>query len=198
MLSAKSLSRGRWGPFDLELRPGQCVVLTGKSGAGKTVLLRMLADLDPSEGSVTLGGVDRMAMPAPSWRRQIMFVHAESGWWADRVGEHFAEPERARALLANLLLPDDALDWPVARASTGEKQRLALARALALKPRALLLDEPTSALDQTATLAVEALLRAQLDQGVAILLVSHSDAQAERLGDRRLTMVDGRLTETTA
>lgn len=195
MLSAKSLRRANWGPFDLDLAPGTCTVLTGKSGAGKSVLLRMLADLDPNDGNVMLGEIDRASVPAPAWRRQVMYVPAESGWWSDLVGDHFSAPDRALPLLEPLLLASDAMTWPVTRLSTGERQRLALIRAFALEPKVLLLDEPTSALDQAATLAVETLLRERLSTGTAILLVSHSAEQAARLADRRLVLADNRLSE---
>jgi ABC-type phosphate transport system ATPase subunit len=85
------------------------------------------------------------------------------------------------------------LAWPVARLSTGERQRLALARALELEPRALLLDEPTSGLDPEAASKVEDLLRRRLAQGVVIVLVTHDRDQAKRIADRRLSMEHGRL-----
>jgi ABC-type iron transport system FetAB ATPase subunit len=136
-------------------------------------------------------------MPAPQWRRLVTYVAAESGWWDDTVGRHFADPAGSRTRLAHVGLPDDALDWPVARLSTGERQRLALLRALAHEPRVLLLDEPTSALDPDATRAVEALLGATLARGVAIVLVSHDVAQVERLAHRRLRMAAGQLAAPT-
>lgn len=89
----------------------------------------------------------------------------------------------------------EALAWPIARLSTGERQRLALCRALALAPRVLLLDEPTSALDHATTLLVEAVLRARLTDGVGIILVTHDPAQAGRMAIRRLVLRGGALAE---
>jgi ABC-type sulfate/molybdate transport systems ATPase subunit len=77
--------------------------------------------------------------------------------------------------------------------STGERQRLGLARALALEPRVLLLDEPTAALDRAATERVEAELRRYLDGGAAILMVTHSPDQAARMARRSWRMEQGRL-----
>jgi ABC-type sulfate/molybdate transport systems ATPase subunit len=90
-------------------------------------------------------------------------------------------------------LPADVLDWPVARLSTGERQRLALARALVRVPRALLLDEPTGALDEEARALVEAILRRQLEAGTPILMVTHDQSQAERLAARIVRVANGRL-----
>jgi ABC-type multidrug transport system ATPase subunit len=153
----------------------------------------MVADLDPHAGAVRLDDTRCEAMPAPAWRRQVTYVAAESGWWAERVGAHVADAGAARALLPALGIAPDALDWPVTRLSTGERQRLALIRALIQKPRVLLLDEPTSALDPETTRAVESLLRQAMADGAGIILVSHDPAQAERLAARRFRMADGRL-----
>ncbi|MDW3689011.1 ATP-binding cassette domain-containing protein [Cupriavidus sp. CV2] len=172
------------GPFSLTVEPGSCVILSGASGAGKSLLLRMIADLDPNRGQVRLGQSPRESMSGPAWRRQVMYVAAESGWWGDDVLEHMADVPAAQALLARLRLPADILQAPVSRLSTGERQRLALIRALVRRPRFLLLDEPTSALDAETTLAVEALLHDCKAQGLGLLIVSHNPAQAARLQDR--------------
>jgi ABC-type iron transport system FetAB ATPase subunit len=193
MLIVERLQRLSFGPFELSVAPGECVGIAGPSGAGKSVFLRMIADLDPHVGTARLGDACREAMPAPRWRRLVTYLAAESGWWADTVGAHFADAARAAALLAALRLPADALGWPVARLSSGERQRLALIRALVQEPRALLLDEPTSALDPEATAAVEALLRGALAGGASIVLVSHDPRQAERMAGRRFRMEAGRL-----
>src|SRR5262249_39099889 len=141
-----------------ELRRGECITLQGASGSGKTLLLRAIADLDPSEGTVMLEGATRESMPAPVWRRQVTFVAAEPGWWGDPVCEHFAELEEALPLLEELGLPSSCVEWNTQRLSTGERQRLGLVRALALHSRVLLLDEPTSGLDADATARVEAVI----------------------------------------
>ena len=90
-------------------------------------------------------------------------------------------------------LPAEKLDGLVHELSTGERQRLGLVRALAQAPRVLLLDEPTAALDQAATGLVEAALQRYLDGGAAILMVTHSPEQAQRLARRRWRMEAGRL-----
>lgn len=179
--------------MDLNVGKGECVAISGPSGAGKSLLLRAIADLDPNQGEVRLNGAARKDIPAPDWRRRVVYVAPESGWWAGDVGAHFADRSGAADLLSELALPSDALSWPVARLSTGERQRLALARALELLPRALLLDEPTSGLDPEAASKVEDLLRRRLAQGAVLVLVTHDPEQAKRIAGRRLRMEHGRL-----
>lgn len=168
------------------------MAVTGPSGAGKSLLLRAIADLDPNDGEVSLAGQDRRRMPAPRWRREVMLVPAEPGWWEVQVLAHFRTPP-APALLERLGFRDETLDWAVDRLSTGERQRLALARALAESPRMLLLDEPTSALDEHSKLAVEALLREHLAGGGGILMTTHERAQIARLHAREVRVDAGRV-----
>ncbi len=191
MLSVNGLRTRAGGPADFELQSGEIVALRGASGSGKSLMLRALADLDPAEGAVSLEGTPREAIPAPEWRRRVAYVPAESGWWADRVRDHFATG--AEDLVTALGLDPAALDWEVARLSSGERQRLAIARALVLAPRVWLLDEPTGALDADSAGRVEALLRDGRGRGAAILIVTHDAEQARRLADRTLHMAEGRL-----
>lgn len=197
MLSVHGLHTKAGGPVDLGVAAGEIVALRGASGSGKSLLLRALADLDPAEGEVVLDGTPRAAIPAPEWRRRVAFVPAESGWWADRVGAHFTG---GAELVEALGLDRGALDWEVGRLSTGERQRLAIARALALDPEVWLLDEPTAALDAEAAGRVERLIREGRARGAAILMVTHDPGQARRLADRTLRIHAGRLAgrdETT-
>jgi ABC-type iron transport system FetAB ATPase subunit len=179
----------------LAVAAGEIVTLRGASGSGKTLLLRAIADLDPHDGEVWLDGVERSRMSGPAWRRRVRFVAAEPAWWADRVGEHFRAPDEAAAMAIEVGLPGDCMEWQVARLSTGEKQRLGLLRALEDHPQVLLLDEPTAALDAVAGQAVESLIKRLQDDGAAIVLVTHSDSQADRLADRRYVVENGRLRE---
>jgi ABC-type iron transport system FetAB ATPase subunit len=194
-LLVKGLRTEFVGPFELNLGTGACAAITGPSGSGKSLFLRMIADLDPNEGKVWLNGRERASMPAPAWRRQATYVSAESGWWADRVIEHFAVNRRSEvaALAARLGLRADLIDAPIAQLSTGEKQRFSLARALLPSPPVLLLDEPTGPLDEESVARVETLLQERMASGTSILLVTHDPDQAERLGSQRYRMVAGHL-----
>jgi phosphate-transporting ATPase len=191
VLEVQGITRTGLEPASFVLGDGECVVVQGPSGAGKSLLLRAVADLDPNEGRVVLDGVERGAMTGPAWRRKVVYLSAEPGWWAETVAEHF--PHWDGAMAERLKLSADKGAAPVARLSTGERQRLAVLRALAVRPRVLLLDEPTAALDGEVRDAVEALLTECREQGMAMLWVSHDPAQAERVADRRMWLEAGRL-----
>ena len=195
MLVIRGLTRAGLLPFDFNLAPGECVSLRGPSGGGKTTLLRAIADLDPATGDVSIDETQRDDMSAPQWRRTVGYLATESGWWEDGVAAHFPDHPAARALLPELGLDTEALDWPVSRLSTGESQRLALARLLLNRPRVLLLDEPTSGLDPDTTELVENVLRGRLDGGAGILLVTHDRDQERRLATRRLVIENGRVVD---
>ena len=191
LLRAAGLQSRHAGPFDLSLEEGACLAVTGPSGAGKSLFLRMLADLDPHDGEAWLAGAARSAMTGPVWRARVGYLAAESGWWLDRAGAHFATAPRH--LLGEVGLPADILDRPVALCSTGERQRLALARLLVRDPAVLLLDEPTGALDPAGVAAVESVLMTRRRLGVAIVLVTHDQAQAQRLGTQQARIEAGRM-----
>ncbi len=183
------------GPIDLAIGAGECVCIRGASGSGKSLLLRAIADLDLHQGEARLDTRACAVTPAPQWRRQVALVMAEGQWWAETVGEHFADGCDP-AWLERLGLPAAALDWQVARCSTGERQRLALLRTLMRQPAALLLDEPTGNLDEDSTARVEALLDDyRRAHDAALLWVSHDPRQAARVAQRRFVLEEGRLVE---
>ncbi len=179
------------GPFDVALARGTCLAVTGPSGAGKSPFLRMVADLDANDGDAWLDGAPRLSFAAPDWRRRVAYVAAEPGWWLDTVGPHFAAPPGD--LLTRLGRPAEILGRQVALCSTGERQRLALARTLVQRPPVLLLDEPTGALHSESVALAEALLRDALRAGMAMILVTHNPAQAERLGTQHARIERGRM-----
>lgn len=194
-LSVRALRSRFGGPFTFDVAAGECVAIQGPSGAGKSVLLRMLADLDPHDGTALLDGLATASMPAPAWRSAVVYQAAEPAWWDDTARAHFAPAAMPAVgtLLPALGLASAVLDTPIERLSTGERQRLALVRSLARGPRVLLLDEPTAALDPDAVARVETLLGEHLGRGLAIVLVTHAEAQARRLAHRILRLEHGRL-----
>jgi len=178
-------------PMSFSLDAGQVLTVFGASGSGKSQMLRALADLSPHEGAVFLAGVNQTAMRPERWRKQVGYVPAESGWWADSVAEHFSVAPKAQWLAA-LSLPPTLLEAPVERLSSGERQRLAVLRALSIEPRVLLLDEPTANLDDANARALTQLVLeyVQSHQAAAVW-VSHSGDERLRLGERSLEMPAG-------
>jgi ABC-type iron transport system FetAB ATPase subunit len=195
LLVARDLGSPFGGPFDLELAVGECVCVRGKSGSGKSVFLRLVADMDPGSGTVTLKGKNRNDWTGPEWRQRVVYQAAEPAWWAPTGAGHFRADDREQAAVLMEALGLDAalLTQSVDQLSTGERQRLALARSLARNPEVLLLDEPTAALDQASTLAVENLLVGRMRAGLGIVVVTHSREQAERMGTRQFEIRDHRL-----
>ncbi len=191
-LRVDRLARAGLGPFSFALKPGACLAITGRSGSGKSLLLRMIADLDPHEGEAWLDSRPRAGMAVPEWRRQVVYCAAESGWWHHDVAAHFQTPPPL-ALAESFGLSDAIFSQEMRLCSTGERQRLSLLRSLALGSPVLLLDEPTGPLDPESVSRVEALLQARLGSGTAIILVTHDPGQAERMGDEHLVKADGKL-----
>ena len=146
MLKIEALQRPGLHPFSLQIE------------AGKSLLLRAIADLDPNRGKVSLAGTSRDEFTAPEWHRRVGYLASESGWWADNVGVHFYDHASAADLLPKLGISADALGWQVGRLSTGESQRPALTRLLLGAPDVMLLDEPTSGLDPDAVAMAEDVL----------------------------------------
>lgn len=188
MLEVSGLRMNGIGPLDLSLDAGECVALCGPSGAGKSRVLRAVADLDVHAGRVACEGIGADELAPSEWRRRVGLLVADSQWWRDRVGEHFATPP-SREALAALDLPASVLDRPVAQLSSGERQRLALLRLLANRPRVLLLDEPTANLDPDNVIRVERLVADYVArEGAAVLWVSHDPGQRARIARRQLRL----------
>ncbi len=176
--------------YSFSIPAGTCLGLTGPSGIGKSVLLKSLADMLPHEGDIFLGEVESQTIPAQQWRKKVALLPAESQWWHDRVGGHFAEFDEN--LFAFLGFEKDVMDWHVSHLSSGEKQRLACIRILMNKPDALLLDEPTANLDQSNREQLEQLIRQyQSEHKIPIVWISHDKEQLYKMCQQLLTLTNG-------
>lgn len=195
MLEVENLCRPGLAAAGFRVAAGECLAVTGPSGAGKSLLLRAIADLDPAQGQVRLEGVARDSMSGPAWRRQVTYLPAEPGWWGECVAEHFRDWPAQEPLAARLGIRREVGGDRIAVLSTGERQRLALLRALEGAPKVLLADEPTAALDADSRDAAEHLLAEAMERGMALLLVSHDPAQVARLARRRLVVEGGEARE---
>lgn len=195
MLRIENLRAGDLPPLSFKLSDGECLAVEGPSGAGKSRLLRAIADLDAASGHVFLDGAERREMAGYAWRALVRYVSAEPAWWTETARQTFpptTSPDRIRRLSDALGLDAATLDSPLSQTSTGERQRMALVRALADEPRVLLLDEPTAALDAGTAALVEELIRYQLLSGRLVMLVSHDAAMIERLASVRLELAPSR------
>ena len=190
--------RPRLDAVTLELPPEGVTVLQGASGSGKSTLLRLLNRLEaPDAGSVGYRGEDLAARDVLAHRREVGKVFQAPVLFPGTVADNLAVARPAdepAGLLARAGLdPAAFLGRDADTLSGGEAQRVCLARALATRPRVLLMDEPTSALDPEATLVIERLAGELADDGISIVLVTHDADQARRVGDRIITLREGRV-----
>jgi tungstate transport system ATP-binding protein len=185
--------------LDLVLEPGLRTVVLGANGAGKSVLLRTLHGLiAPTVGTVSWSRPVRQAMvfQRPVMLRRSALANIRYALAVNGV----AEPERtsrATAALARVGLERIA-DRPARVLSGGEQQRLALARAWALRPGILFLDEPTASLDPGATAEVERVIASIAAEGTRLVMTTHNLGQARRLADEIVFIHAGRAAERTA
>jgi ABC-type iron transport system FetAB ATPase subunit len=192
LLQIRALHRLMLGPLSLEVAAGECLCIAGASGSGKSQLLRAIADLDPHTGELWLQGTRSGDMTPEAWRHQVGLLPPESSWWLPLVGEHFFNG--LPVPLEHIGLPATILDQPVTRLSSGERQRLALMRLLANRPRVLLLDEPTANLDPENTRRIEAVIAEyRALQQAAVIWVTHDPEQVSRVASRSCELVDGTL-----
>jgi signal transduction histidine kinase/ABC-type multidrug transport system ATPase subunit len=193
----------------LHIGAGEVVALVGENGAGKSTLVACLARiLEPEEGDVRLDGA-----PLPSTPDQVRRAGLEVLWQdhglcddLDVVANVYLGRERGRWMIAESDMREGTaavlrrvgadslpLDRPVRGLSRGQRQLVALARALWSDPQLLLLDEPTASLGVTETRRVQELIRHRRDQGAGILIVTHDLDQVFALADRVLVLRDGRV-----
>ena len=192
--------------IDLDIRDREYFVVLGPTGAGKTVLLECIAGLTwPAEGRIWLGGRDVTALPPE--QRQVgylpqdyaLFPHMtvrENLGFGLLVRRRSAEIPAKIARFAELLGLEPLLDRLPSRLSGGEKQRVALGRALAIDPEIMLLDEPLSALDVATRERIGDELRRLHDRtGITSLHICHNFDETLRLADRVALMHQGRIVQ---
>ena len=195
IFNLNDLSVNGLAAINMSINAGECIVISGPSGSGKSLLLRALADLIPHQGEAYYQGQACTAFLPTQWRKQVGLLPAESFWWEEHVGDHFAQ--RCDEKLKALGFSTDVYNWRVSRCSTGERQRLALLRLLCLQPKVLLLDEPTASLDQANVKAVESLIKDYLHQGGAVIWVSHDPDQIQRIATRHYKIEGKQLVEVS-
>jgi sulfonate transport system ATP-binding protein len=184
--------------IDLQIPAGQFVAIVGRSGRGKSTLLRLIAGLETIDaGTIGFGAETRpqdvrVMFQEPRllpWAKVLSNV--EVGLGRDRASSD--AQDRAKKALAEVGLEDKRGQWP-AVLSGGQKQRVALARALVSDPRVLAFDEPLGALDALTRISMQRLLeRVWRDQAFTAILVTHDVAEAVALADRVLVIEDGRI-----
>lgn len=180
-----------------------CTSIVGPNGAGKSLLVRTLCALQRAdEGKVWWGehapDQARRHRVGLLLQRPVLLMRSalENVSYALRIAgssQRLARQQAEAALQVAGLTT--IMHSPAARLSGGEQQRLALARALALKPDMLFMDESTAHVDQASTLAIEQQLKEAMDAGLRLVLISHDVGQVQRLADEIVLMHNGEIVE---
>lgn len=201
-VTVPGVARPRLDGVRAEVAGAGITAISGPSGAGKSTLLRLCNRLvAPAAGVVRYRGEDLARRDALAHRREVAMVFQQPvlfpGTVADnvRVAAPDADDDAIAALLERAALDASFAGRSADELSGGEAQRTCLARALATRPRVLLADEPASALDAANAHQLEQLLR---DLDVPVLLVTHDDAQRDRLADAVLELREGRVVRSGA
>ena len=197
LLSAEGLSlAGRLEPTFLTLGQGTLTCLIGPNGSGKTSLLHAIAGIGSPDGQVRIDGIDPWRLGPPNRQRLLTYLPASRDVrWPLTAGDliRLGGEDRIEPILAELELEPFA-NRRVDRLSTGERARVLLARALAPRPRLLLLDEPVANLDPLWQIRLMRHLRAvALERGRAVLMAAHDLQLAGDYADRLIVMDRGRV-----
>jgi len=200
--------------LSLSISPGELVMLTGPSGAGKTTVLQLLLRFtEPSSGTIRVGGTDLAAVPAGAWRAQIAWVPQQPRLFAGSMADNIAlgQPGVSRAAIEDAArlagaaafieaLPrgyDTPLGERAAELSAGQRQQLALARAFLRDAPLLLLDEPTAHLAPAAAAAIDGVIRGPL-AGRTIIVATHRYPADASASASQIISLRGRLEETAS
>lgn len=184
------------GPVNLQLKSTEIAGLSGASGSGKSRFLRALADLDDHQGDILLDDINQLDVEAHQWRQKVAMLSAETSWWFDTVGEHFADVSELdfKKQLILLGISEDCFHWSIARLSSGEKQRLGLLRLIQKQPDVLLLDEPTANLDKNNTNLFEKFVMEYLQtRSACAIWISHDNEQLQRICNKQYVIENGVL-----
>lgn len=194
---------------DLDIARGELLVLLGESGCGKTTTLKMINRLiEPSEGTITVDGNDNRSVDAVQLRRRIGYVFQGIGLFPHMtVGENVAIVphllewsqddirQRVDELMELIgLAPDNFRDRMPSELSGGQRQRIGLARALAARPKLMLMDEPLGALDPVTRDGLQdEFTQIHRSLGLTTVMVTHDMTEALLMADRIAVMNEGRI-----
>ena len=190
------------GPIGLELSKGDIAVILGPNGSGKTTLLKSLHGITKTKhGAITWSCSKSESMAkqmfvfqSPVMLRRSVFENLTYPLMLRKTPK--AEINRLAAVWGSKISLKEVMHVSATRLSGGEKQKLALARALITKPEMLFLDEPTASLDGKTTLEIEKLLQNSAENGTTIMMSTHDIGQAKRLAKNILFLNKGKLEST--
>lgn len=193
---------------DLTIKKGEIIALVGPSGCGKSTLLRCINRLiEIDSGSIIINNQNIQNIPPIQLRQQVVFVHQESSMLNGTVYDNVAFGLKLKGTINNEIihqslqeagLPEEFAEKDSLKLSGGEKKRVALARALALRPTILLLDEPSAGVDPKKVQTIEeTILHFSKKRQLTVLWVTHDSNQAKRVSNRIANMKEGKITNLT-
>lgn len=197
--------------ISFELNKGEILCLRGKSGAGKTTLIRCICNLEQADkGTISINGIESLenGKPNKAYQNNIGMVSQGFDLFPNlNVMDNLTlapvsrklmtkeEAEKAAlALLESLDIGDKVKSYP-RQLSGGEKQRVAVARACILSPSVLFFDEPTSALDLTSTQEVANLIEDIAKRDIAVVIITHDEAFCNMLNAKEIVIVNGQISK---
>lgn len=198
--------------ISFEVSAGSCIGIVGASGAGKTSLLKVINRLlEVNQGKILFEGEEIHRIPVIALRRKITLLPQESKLLGMTVRQTLAYPltlrgidrstieQRIQDWSERLHLPSDWLDRTEIQLSVGQRQLVAIARALMIQPQVLLLDEPTSALDAgRGEFLIQVLRELAVRSSLTILMVNHQLDLVERFADQILHLRQGQLVQNSS
>ena len=195
--------------ISFELEGGEVMCLRGKSGAGKTTLIRCICNLDKADkGTISINGIESLVDGKPNKAYQNTVGMVSQGFdlfpnmtvmenlilapVSRKLMTKDEAKKAATVLLESLDIGDKADSYP-SRLSGGEKQRVAVARACILSPSVLFFDEPTSALDINSTREVANLIEDISSRGISVVIITHDESFCDMLGARQILIEKGKI-----
>lgn len=195
--------------INLDIDEGKILALIGPTGSGKTTLLRLIDTLEqPTSGSIFFQGEDICRLSSKEKllvRRRMAMVFQKPFMFSRSVYENVSYGLKIRGKGNSRddvlhTLEDVGLAGYESRSATtlsgGEMQRIALARAMVIKPEVLLLDEPTANLDPRSASAIDDLIERMAQDGTTVIIASHNMVECRRLANKVVVLVNGRITRT--
>lgn len=197
--------------ISFELNKGEIMCLRGKSGAGKTTLIRCICNLDKADkGTISINGIESLenGKPNKAYQNTVGMVSQGLDLFPNltvmdniilapvsrKLMTKSQAEEAALALLDSLDIKDKANSYPK-NLSGGERQRVAVARACILSPSVLFFDEPTSALDLTSTREVANLIEDIAKRDIAVVIITHDEPFCKMLDAKEILIEKGRIAQ---
>ncbi len=193
--------------ISFEVEKGDCISIIGKSGSGKSTMLKIIADLLPiTRGDIFYNGISYNNYDPIKLRKEISYCMQTPQLFGHKVFDNFIFPYKIRKesvdknkifkLIKDFNLEKDILDKNINTLSGGEKQKISIIRNLLFTPKIILLDESTSALDDENTTIVENIIKTFNNQGVTVLWITHDINQSKKIFNKRICFEKNQIEKT--